>query len=182
MIIEAINQFLRSYEYNSISDFMLSMMPSKKYGMMSLSITFSSIVGFMGQYLGFGPLVAVAMLVAIALEIGTGLYASHIAKIPFQSHLFSRCVIKIFIWVGLIFVANSFEMEYCAKNGPGTDSAYFFFGVVKIGIMMLFVIENVTSILENLAIIEGKPKDHYIGGIKDILSQGFTLLKGLFIK
>ena len=40
--------------------------------------------------------------------------------------------------------------------------ATLFFSIVKVFVMTWFCVEHVTSILENLAVIDGKPKDTLI--------------------
>ena len=82
----------------------------------------------------------------------------------FESFRFSRCIIKLCIWLTIIYITHSFYLE--SKAGAEESFvmllATLFFSIVKVFVMTWFCVEHVTSILENLAVIDGKPKDALI--------------------
>ena len=60
--------------------------------------------------------------------------------------------------------------------------SFTFFEVLKSFLMSLFVVENATSILENLAVLDGKPKATYVNKLKELFNAFFSTLKGVFSK
>ena len=109
------------------------------------------------------------MLVAIATEMRTGIRASRRQGIPFESFRFSRCIIKLSIWLAIIYIVHAFYKECLLQEEfiYHTIGA-FFFSVVKFFVMTWFCVEHLTSILENLAVIDGKPKDELINKVSDL--------------
>ena len=163
-MIRFITKFVGTYGYDSLKEFFLSVAPSFKYNLQLPAISFSAITAVVSEWIGITPLLAMAMLIAIVSEMWTGIKASKIQGIGFESFRFSRCIIKLCIWLTIIYITHSFYLE--SKAGA-EDSfimllATLFFSIVKVFVMTWFCVEHVTSILENLAVIDGKPKDTLI--------------------
>ncbi len=157
---------LESYQYDSMKEFLLSLFPSFKYELQSLSISLSFISASFTFLLGIGPALAFAMMVAIIVETVTGIKASRMRKEKFQSFKFSRCIIKVAVWYALLYFTNAFASEFDSKDSLDIIACYFFL-FIRILILTYFFIEYLTSILENLAVIDGKPKDSLIQVVKD---------------
>lgn len=51
------------------------------------------------------------MLIAIVSEMWTGIRASKVQGIGFESFRFSRCIIKLCIWLTIIYITHSFYLE-----------------------------------------------------------------------
>ena len=156
--------FVATYGYDSPKEFFLSVAPSFKYNLQFPAISFSAVTAVVSEWIGITPFLAMAMLVAIVSEMWTGIRASKVQGIGFESFRFSRCIIKLCIWLTIIYITHSFYLE--SKAGAEESFvmllATLFFSIVKVFVMTWFCVEHVTSILENLAVIDGKPKDALI--------------------
>ncbi len=180
IILAAIRRFLSTYGWASNRDFLLSLFPSVKYGTMGGSISFAAVSAFFVQYLGISPALIPALVIILATELWTGVRASRKRKEPFESNKFSRFVLKLCVWMVLFYTAHSFMNEYRGQETLVQILAFTFFEVLKVFLMSLFLVENVTSILENLAVLDGKPKDTYVEKTKDLFNAFFKALKGIF--
>jgi hypothetical protein len=156
--MKILSRFLQTYEYASFEEFMLSLAPSFKYRLQSLTLTLSFLAGIVDQLFGIGPALAVAMVVAILVETWSGIKASKKRGQKFSSFRFSRCIIKIFVWFTLLYITHAFESDFAARSGIVSSAAHLFFQFVFIVILTYFMIEYVTSILENMGSITGKDK------------------------
>ncbi len=166
-------RLLKTYDYNSIQEFILSLFPSYKYKLQGLSLLLSFITTTFHSIFGIGPLIAFAMLIAILIEVRTGIKASRKEGKNFESFRFSRCIIKLFIWLAIFFIIHSFEKEFVYKPHEIDILTYLFFKIVFVMALAFFCVEHITSIAENCAVIEGKPKDHYIKQIQ-VIWKNFT--------
>jgi hypothetical protein len=161
-----INHFLETYGFDGVKGLLLSLFPSFKYDIQVPVLTGSALLAVVADVLGVGPVVAVAMLVAIVAEMWTGIKASRIRGIHIESFRFSRCILKLCCWLIIIYIINAFYME-CSCQGRWFEVlAGVFFGVTKALVMIWFVVEHVISILENLAVIDGKPKEALVEKIE----------------
>lgn len=170
-------RFLASYGFNSLNEFVESLFPSYKYNTVSSAATVSTLSGVVSYLFGFGPILAVGMFLAIVVEVWTGIAASRKEGIKFESFRASRCVLKIFIWLAIFFIIHSFEKEFENKLHALDMIAHMFFKVVFLTSMTWFLVEHITSILENLAIIDGKPKVALIRSIKNSWNRFINKLK-----
>lgn len=169
-------RFLSTYDYTP-KDFFLSMCPSFKYGLNCMAVFLSAITALINELIGIGPAVAMAMFIAVVTEMWTGISASHKRGEGFESFKFSRCIIKLCIWLTIIYIIHSFETE-CNDSQYWIDIlATMFFSIARIFVMMWFVVEHVTSILENLAVIDGKPKDALVNKIGELWSHCTDTIK-----
>lgn len=172
-----ISKFLASYDYPSLKDFLLSLFPTWKYQIQTAAFVLSGIAAGINNLIGIGPILISAMVIAVIIEIVSGIKASRSQDLNFESFKFSRCIFKLAIWFALFFIAHSFESEYASKNHFMDILAYLFFKSLFIGLMALFLIEYITSILENLSVLDGKDKTYYIEWLKDRYKGLLTSLK-----
>ena len=163
-----ITKFLSSYGFNSVHDLLLSLSPSLKYGQGTQAVGVSAVVAIFAEFMGFTPLIVIAMFLAVVVESVTGVRASSKQGQPFESWKFSRCVLKVFIWVALFFMFNTFKVDAEMRHGILWSCAATIYTLMQITTMVYFVVEYATSIAENLAILDGKPKDAYVKGIKNM--------------
>ncbi len=177
MIRNYIHWLLGTYAFQDIREFLYSLFPSFKYNIQSLTISLSILAGVINSVFGIGPALAVCMLIAVLVETWTGIKASRIRQEKFESFKFSRCVIKVFVWIVLIYIANSFSNDCANRNGWINSMGELFFEFVRIAILTYFCVEYVTSILENYAVIDGKPKDALVNAIREKWSILTDLLK-----
>ena len=182
-MLSFLTRFVQTYGYDDFSSFLLSIVPSAKYSLHIPAISLSATVAIVSEFLGLTPVLALAMLVAISVEMLTGISASKKRGIKFESFRFSRCIIKLMIWLSLIYIIHAFYKECAAADilfiaavGP------IFFSIVKAFIMVWFCVEHVTSILENLSILDGKPKTALIEQIQNAWSNFTTKAHDKFKK
>ena len=170
-------RFLKTYEYASWEDFLYSLGPSFKYKLQGLTITLSFLAGIIDQAFGIGPALAVAMFVAVLVETWTGVKASKKRGERFSSFRFSRCILKVFVWLTLIFITHAFEAEFSDRTEIAYSAAHMFFQFIFIVILAYFMIEYVTSILENLGSITKKDKQALIDVIQIAWKNLLSTLK-----
>jgi hypothetical protein len=143
--VRYLSNLLAGFEYNSIADFGNSLLPTLKYNMLSLMLLFTFPVAMIDKIFGLDYMAVLALLLVMVAELVSGIYASHITKQAFSSKRLSRFSFKTACYLILIAI---FEWLHV-------------FMVVQI------VLENVFSILENIAIIQGKDKTYWIDKIKN---------------
>lgn len=179
-LLNSIRRFLSTYGWVSNKEFMLSLFPSAKYGMIGGSVSLSAISALFVHYLGISPALIPAIAIIIVTEIWTGIRASAKQGKAFESFKFSRCVIKIAIWFALFHCAQSFRNEFESPSTFVEQLGFLYFDVLKLLFMILFVIENTTSIMENEAVLDGKDKSAYIECVKELFKTFFGAVKGIF--
>ncbi len=172
------SKMLSTYGFDGFTQFVESMLPSTKYNFAAASVGASVVTGFISQFLGLTPLLVVIMGVAVFAEMITGIRASHKSGQAFESFRFSRGVLKICVWCVIFFIFNGFAIEMAKFDGWPYVVAAAMFKILHASAMVWFVIENGTSILENQAVIDGKPKTQYVEAVKTLWSAFVNTLKG----
>lgn len=167
-------KFLAAYEYQSFEEFLLSLFPTFKYQLQYLMLFISFVSGTVNYFFGITPALAIAMFIAVIVEVSTGIKASKKLGKNFESFRFSRCVIKIGIWLLILYIIHAFEKEYESKESLIQMAAYYFFQFAYVAALTGFLVEYITSILENVSVIQGKDKTEIInaisGGWKNLIS------------
>lgn len=167
-------KFLAAYDWHSFEEFMLSIFPSYKYQLHGAVLTISFLSGSVNYLFGVTPALAIAMFVAIVVEVITGIRASKRQGKSFESFRFSRCIIKIAIWLAILYIIHSFKREFQESTNLIDIAAYGFFSFMFVACLTAFLVEYVTSILENVSVLKGKEKTALIeaiqGGWKNLLS------------
>jgi len=158
------NKILKTFAYNGWPDLASSLMPSTKYEWLTpFSLSFSSFTVLVQIFFGFDALAFIALLVVMLAELSSGIIASRYRKEPFSSMKLSRFSFKVAYYLVLIFVTNSMANSYMATN---QDLASTIFHWLHIFLTVQIVLENIVSILENVAVISGKDKTHWISKIQ----------------
>lgn len=167
-------KFLAAYDYQSFEEFILSIFPTFKYHLHGMMLLISFVSGAVNYFFGITPALAIAMFVAVIVEVVTGIKASKKLGKEFESFRFSRCVIKISIWLLILYIIHAFEIEYENKTSIIQMAAYYFFQFAYVAALTGFLVEYVTSILENVSVLQGKDKTEIInaisGGWKNLMS------------
>ena len=148
-----------SYGYDSVAALMSSVFPSTKYVSIGQSVALSSVWGVICSVLGIWPILALAMIFVMVIELVSGVTASHKRMEHFESSKFSR------------FVSCQMFSYFAAQYGHNTLQwmvGAWFFDVLTVILMMAFVVEHTTSILENMACIDGREKSYYIDVVKRV--------------
>jgi len=159
-------KFLAAYDYGSFREFSLSVFPTFKYELQGLMMLVSFVSGTVNYFFGIQPALAFAMFVAVIVEVWTGIKASRKLGKKFESFRFSRCVIKIGIWLIILYIIHAFEKEYESRTNYIQMAAYAFFNFVYVVALTGFLVEYLTSILENVAVLQNKPKTQIIEAIQ----------------
>lgn len=173
-------KLLETYDYGSFKELMLSMFPSWKYDLQNLTLVISALSGAISYLFGFGPALGIAMLAAVAVEVYTGIKASKVLGKPFESFKFSRCILKLALWAIIFYIVHAFENEYIARTNVFDILAYVFFKIVFLSTITMFLVEHLTSILENKSVIDGQPKTALIEVIQGFWKQFIKLLTDRF--
>ncbi len=173
-----INRLLATYGFVGIQDFLLSLFPSFKYGVQGYTLSLSAVVAVVSELLGMSPMLVLVMLVAVIVETTTGISASKKMGGHFESFKFSRCVFKVFVWVLLFFIFHCFAQDMAHhENSWIYQCGVWIFDVLHVTTMVYFVIEYVTSILENLAVLDGKPKEALVVALTDLFDSMLNRFK-----
>lgn len=170
-------RFLKTYEYASLDEFLYSLGPSFKYKLQGLTITLSFLAGLVDQIFGIGPALAVAMMVAVLVETWTGIKASRKRGEKFSSFRFSRCILKVCVWLTIVYITHAFESEFSDRSGLAYGAVHLFFQFAFIVTLAYFMVEYVTSILENLGSITKKDKQALIDVIQTAWKNLIATLK-----
>lgn len=161
-------KLLKTFDWHSIDEFLLSLAPSFKYkmnvGLMVLSFLWTPI----DKAFGLDNAAFIALLVVFVTELISGITASRIRKEKFSSMKLSRFSVKAASYLVLIGVTYAFAQNYKHHNDA---IAEWVFDWMHIFLVVQIVFENIISILENLAVISGKPKGAWVEKIKDKLSS-----------
>ena len=82
----------------------------------------------------------------------------------------------------LVFIANSFALE-CESRSAWIDVlGAVFFDIVRLFVLIYFVIEYFISILENLAVIDGRPKTEFTDALQALWKTVVELCKSKISK
>ena len=168
-------KFLAAYDWHSFEEFVLSIFPSYKYQLHGAVLAISFLSGSVNYLFGVTPALAIAMFVAIVVEVWTGISASKRQGKSFESFRFSRCIIKIAIWLAILYIIHAFKREFQESKNLIDLAAYGFFSFIFVACLTAFLVEYLTSILENVSVLKGKEKTALIeaiqGGWQNLLSN-----------
>ena len=157
------NSILEGFEFSDKLDFVQSIAPTFRYDLLLLIPMISFPLATISKIFGLDALAIGALLVVMLLEVCSGLYASRIAKIPFSSRKLSRFTFKVACYLVLISVPYLFFVNYQQR---GNHLAASIFEWLHVFLVTQIVLENIFSILENIAVINGQSKTYWIEKIK----------------
>jgi phage-related holin len=166
--MKAINKILQGYGWDGLNDFGVSLAPSFKYHLGFISITMSALIATLQSVLGLTLLTGFAFMALAFVEVLTGIYASvAIKKQKLQSGKMGRFIIKLALMLICLFVLGAFSKEYKETNYLLGE----LFTWMRDGVFSFTVIEYLISILENVAVIGGKPNNQLLTAIKKRLDK-----------
>lgn len=158
-------RLLKTYGYDSMAQFGESLAPSLKYaGITALSTSISAISVSVDRIFGLDAFAFLALIMVLAAELASGLTASRVRREDISSMKLSRFAFKVFYYLVLIAVPYLFATSF---KSHGKDMAAVVFDWMHIFLTVQIVLENMVSILENMAVISGKPKTHIINKLQD---------------
>lgn len=155
---------LQSFEWNSAVDMLCSLVPSQKYGAIPLTMTLSAALALTEHILGLNIFSLLFFALALAVELYTGLKASRIKGEKISSIRMSRFTVKLASYLIIIGMFWGFKTDASREGQHMLSSLFLYLWAFS----LLFIAAELSiSILENIAVIDGKPKDAYIQRIKD---------------
>lgn len=179
-----LERLLRTFDYHSWSEFAQSLAPSFKYGLLDnvkggtkmtvLPAAISSVTAGMqafpalSEIFGIDALAFAALMLAFVTELISGLLAANARGEKISSMKLSRFSFKVFYYMVLIAVpylmGQSFEARH--KSVPAA-----IFDWLHVFLVVQIVMENLVSILENMAVLGGKDKTHWISKIQSKITS-----------
>lgn len=159
---------LAGFEYYSINEFLQSLVPTIKYHTLMIAFTTSAFISFVETVFGITWMAFISFFLVMIFELLSGTYASNVQNIPFSSSKLSRFTFKVACYLVLISVPYIFYMNYKVQ---GNVAAAFIFEWLHVFLVVQIVIENILSIIENVAVIQGKPKTYWIDKIREKLKS-----------
>lgn len=160
-------KLLATFDYHSLAEFAQSLAPSSKYKLTIASAIMSFFFPFVDRVFGLDAYAFGALLLVFVAELTSGLIAAHIRKETFSSMKLSRFTFKVFYY--LVLIALPYVMSVSFKDHNKTTAAIMF-DWLHLFLLAQIILENIVSILENLAVISGKDKTHWIRKIQDKIS------------
>ncbi len=147
MINRFFNHFVSCFGFQCTSDFNDSIIHTK---LLMLTIPVAAISGVIESIMGLHGLTVLAFVTLIILELITGLAAAKARGEKIVSHKFSRFGLKIFVWVSLLFITNSLQLEYTNQNDLLSLLSKGFFSWLHGTLFVYIALEYLISVLENL--------------------------------
>lgn len=165
---ESFLRLLKDYDYHSGREFILSLFPSAKYNLSAITAIATSAAAIVELIFGITWLAFLALLIILLVELISGIYTSQIRKEPFQSKRLKRFGFRVFCYLCLIGVPFIFADSYRSKGKTIIAGT---FDWLHISLVLQIVFENIVSVLENVATIDGKDKTYLINKIKDKITS-----------
>ncbi len=159
-----INKLLASFNYKSVAEFSESLMPTSKYHL-TIATTFISVIfPVIDRIFGLDAYAFGGLVVVFVAELTSGLIAAHIKGETISSMKLSRFSFKVFYY--LVLIALPYVMAQSFKAHDKTVASVMF-DWLHLFLLAQIILENIVSILENVAVISGKPKTHWISKIQE---------------
>lgn len=161
-------RLLKGFDYGSLQELALSLAPTNKYQLTTYSLIISSIGAGANKVFGLDGYAFSALLLVFVAELVSGLTAARIKKEAISSMKLSRFTFKVSYYLILICVPYLMASSFFAK---GKTMPAIVFDWLHAFLVVQIVLENMISILENVAVISGKDKTHIISKIQSKISQ-----------
>ncbi|MFD2961360.1 MULTISPECIES: phage holin family protein [Olivibacter] len=153
-------KLLKTYGYDSLAHIGESLAPSFKYTGYTVGTTMISAISVsIDRIFGLDAYAFFAFLLVLFTELISGITASRVRKEELSSMKLSRFLFKVFYYLVLIAVPYLFAISF---KDHSKDMAAVVFDWMHVFLVVQIVLENMISILENMAVISGKPKTHII--------------------
>lgn len=157
-------RLLRTFDFHDVTAFGESLVPSHRYGSTTVLMIFCAIWVSIDKVFGLDGAAFIALGMVFFAELTTGVVAAHIRGETISSVKLSRFSLKVACY--LVMIAVSYLMAQSFTNHKD-DVAAVAFNWLHIFLVAQIVMENIVSILENLAVINGKDKSAWISKIQE---------------
>ncbi|PSL06544.1 phage holin family protein [Cecembia rubra] len=159
---------LNSFNYNSWGQLLKSLAPSLKYDLTQTIMIVSALSALVTRLFGIDWVAFLFLLLSFFVELRTGIKASQIKGEPFESKRLSRFSFKVLQYLIIIGLPHLFAISY---YNMGRMMAYEVFSWIHLFLCTQIVLEIIVSIAENMAVIRGKEKSHWINELKDKINR-----------
>ena len=151
---------INGFGYEKLTDLSVSLLPSLKYeGLALLVIVFSSLGSLISRIFGIDTLAFGALLFVFLFELVSGLMRAVKTSETITSTKFSRFIFKVTNYLIVISVTYLMSCRF-AENGE--DLAASIFRYMHVFSTIQIVLENMVSISENMAVLNGRNKEHWV--------------------
>jgi phage-related holin len=148
---------INNFGFENMNEFYNSFIHTK---ILHITIPLTFLTSFFDALFGLNILTVLAFIILLVLELLTGLVASKIKNVKIESRKFSRFGIKLLTWLLLLFITNTFKIQY--EN----ETEYFYYRWLNSFVFMFVTTEYLISVLENISVISGKSYKKLISDIK----------------
>lgn len=157
-------RLLKTWDFHDFTAFGLSLMPSHRYGASSVLMFFAFTWVSIDKIFGLDAAAFVALGFVFLVELMSGVVAAHVRGETISSVKLSRFTLKVACY--LVLIAVTYLMAISFGNHKKIAAAWAF-DWLHVFLVVQIVLENIVSILENLAVINGKDKSAWINKIQD---------------
>lgn len=158
-------RLLKTYDWHTAESFFHSLAPSFKYKINAALMIFSFLWVDVDKLFGLDNAGFVALLLVFITELATGISAAIVRKESISSIKLSRFGLKVACYLVLIGVSYALSESFTAHKKTVPAWA---FDWLNVFLIVQIVLENIISILENLAVISGKDKTAWINKIQSV--------------
>ncbi|AEL23851.1 phage holin family protein [Cyclobacterium marinum] len=167
--MNCIEKILATYGYDGWGDLWVSLSPSFKYaGVTAFTMGISSLGVSVLRIFGLDSLAFAGLLIVFGFELVTGLARANAVKERITSVKFSRFLFKVFYYLISIAVTYLMSMSFLEQGKP---TAALIFDWMHMFLVIQIVLENIVSISENLAVVQGKEKSHFVTVLQEKINQ-----------
>lgn len=166
------NYIVTNFGFSDCSEFVNSFI---HLNLITVTLPIVTVSSIFEKYFGLEHLTMISFLLLIILELLTGILSSKMRGIKIQSKKFSRFGLKVIVWLSLIFIVNSFRLEYKTHTDIMGTLGFTIFNWLHTFLFIYINMEYLISVLENLGVITGNKKNTgtIVKLIKDKLFSSF---------
>jgi phage-related holin len=163
-----LKDYLAHHHFDGFKDLLLSLFPSLKFELAGFTVFVGLCLATLERLLGLDAIAVMMLVVVMLTEIISGVMAAKRKGDVFESSKFSRFTLKLFIYLVLIATPYAFEQSFAEREKQLASEVFSWFHSF---IVVEIVFEYIISISENLSVISGKPKDHWVTKIKEVIKS-----------
>lgn len=145
---------------------------AERYGVTLATVGASFFYSWIEKIFGLDALGFFAFLAMFLVELISGVIASQIRKEPFSSMKLARFTCKIFFYLFIIFVPFVMSASFAAHHKLIPS---LIFDWLHMFLVTQIVLENMYSVLENIAVITGKEKTAMVSIIQRKVASMFSI-------
>jgi hypothetical protein len=160
-----LNYVCHTFGFSDFSNDFLNSLVHFKFLLFTLPSSFI-IFGLVEKVFGVSAAIFISFIVLAILELVTGLTASRVKGLKWESRKIGRFGLKILVWLSLIGVVHSFVLGYKELSGVQEFLIFQTFSILHGTILVYVTFEYLISVLENLSVITGQSNNKLLGFIK----------------